>query len=77
MALYQCIRSFANGGVQRGFTPLPRDWECPPVSKFPQEWGTQGVERRLLNNLMHRFTERPFYGKIESVKTESPGCQVI
>jgi len=33
-----------NRGVQRGFTPLPRAWGVSPSLKFPQDWGTEGVE---------------------------------
>ena len=37
-------RSFSDWGVQRGKAPLAGDWGCLPIPKFPQDWGTKGVE---------------------------------
>jgi len=50
-ALALCKILFTNGGVQRGFAPLPGVWGCPPISKFPQDWGIKGVEKGLINDL--------------------------
>jgi hypothetical protein len=44
-------RLFSNWGVQRGIAPLPGVLGVSPNFHFPQDWGIEGVERRLLNNL--------------------------
>jgi len=54
-------RSFNNWGVQRGRALLVRVWGCPPVSKFPQDWGIQGVdEKRMISNLKDCTGQSPW-----------------
>jgi hypothetical protein len=45
---------FTNRRVQRGFTPLPGVWGCPPNLKSPKIGGYRG-----LKSVVKRSNEKP------------------
>ena len=56
-AMFEADRSYIRGrlltGECRGASPLCRGLGDTPNLKFPQEWGKEGVEKTLLNDLIY------------------------
>ena len=48
---HQTMRGSGNRECRGAKLPLPGDLGVSPRLKFPQDWGTQGVEKRSINNI--------------------------
>ena len=58
-------------GVQRGFTPLPRDWGCPPTYNSPKIGGHRGLIKAFVSALRSMSLDRE---SLEASRRFNKGC---